>query len=86
MAISSRAAPTTVDGVVFGNASTDKIGFYGLASPVSQRSSSTLATIATAGALSSGFGFSSSALFNETVAQIRYIKDTLIALNIAVSA
>lgn len=74
------------DGVNLGRSSTDKIGFYGLATPIVQRSSSTLATIATAGALSSGFGFSSSALFNETVAQIRFIKDTLIALNIAVSA
>jgi hypothetical protein len=73
------------DGVVIGRA-TGKIGFYGLATPIVQRSSSTLATIAVTQSLASGFGFSTSALFDSFVAQVRFIKDTLIALNIAVSA
>ena len=44
MAISVHAAPTTVDGAVFGNSTTDKIGFYGLATPIAQRAGAAQAT------------------------------------------
>ena len=38
MAISQYLGPTTVDGVVLGNSATDKIGFYGLATPIARPS------------------------------------------------
>lgn len=38
MTISARAFATTPDGVVLGNSTTDKIGFYGLATPIVQPS------------------------------------------------
>lgn len=38
MAISEYVAATTPDGVVLGNSTTDKIGFYGLATPIARPS------------------------------------------------
>lgn len=75
MAISAHAAPTTVDGVVFGNATTDKIGFYGLASPIAQRAGAAQATSLVATA-------SSADVTTELKAAVIEIMNTLTALGL----
>jgi hypothetical protein len=63
------------DGVVFGRSSTDKIGFYGLATPIVRRSGAAQATsnIGTA---------SSTALDTNTKAAVIEIMNTLAALGL----
>lgn len=63
------------DGTLMGQSTTDKIGFYGLAAPIVQRSSSTQATSLLSTA-------SSTAIDTLTKAAIIEIMNTLTALNL----
>jgi hypothetical protein len=67
------------DGVVLGRSSTDKIGFFGLATPVVRRSGSSQSALTLTTATSGGFGFVSSAAFNSFSAQLEEIRATLVA-------
>lgn len=68
------------DGTNLGRSSTDKIGFYGLATPVVRRSGAAQASIGPyTTTQTSAFGFSSSAQINEVLAQLKEVRDTLVA-------
>ena len=75
MAISQYVAPTTPDGTVYGNSTSDKVGFYGLATPISQRAGAAQAT--------SLVGTASSAdVTTALTAAVIEIQNTLTALGI----
>jgi hypothetical protein len=75
------------DGTVFGlDATTDKIGFYGLTTPIVQPASSAIATLAVTSATAGGFGFTTSAQFEAAVAQLKAITSALRGLGIVASA
>jgi hypothetical protein len=80
MAISQYVRGTTPDGVVLGTSSTDKIGFYGLATPVVRRSGTAqVALTNTTAVAATGFGFSTSAAMISAMAQLEEIRATLVA-------
>lgn len=68
------------DGTIIGQSSTDKLGFYGLATPVVRRSGTAQASIGPyTTTQTSAFGFSTSAMINEVLAQLKEVRDTLVA-------
>jgi hypothetical protein len=74
------------DGLNIGRSTTDKIGFYGLATPIVQPASSAIATLAVTSATAGGFGFTTSAQFEAAVAQLKAITSALRGLGIVASA
>jgi hypothetical protein len=67
--------PKTPDGCNFGQSTADKIGFYGLATPISQRAGAAQATSLVATA-------SSTDVTTDLKAAIIEIMNTLVALNL----
>lgn len=64
MAIGQQVSKGTVDGVCVGQSATDKVGFFGLATPVAQPALSAFAAVSTAAVISSStsatcFGYTS---------------------------
>jgi len=76
--------PVIPEGVVFGQSSTDKIGFYGLATPIVRRSSAAMVTLATTFITdaSSNIAFATITGANAVISQITEIRDTLAALGL----
>lgn len=75
MAIGQQLSKGTPDGACLGQSAADKIGFYGLATPIVQRSSSTQATSLLSTA-------SSTAIDTLTKAAIIEVMNTLSALGL----
>jgi hypothetical protein len=73
------------DGEVLGRTS-GKIGFYGLATPIVQRTGSSMTALTLTTAVSGGFGHGTSAAFAAHIAQIEEIRATLVALGIHAGA
>lgn len=67
--------PLTPDGNNFGQSTTDKIGFYGLATPISQRAGAAQATSLVATA-------SSADVTSDLKAAVIEIMNTLVAVNL----
>ena len=94
MPIGEYVGNKTVDGAVFGQSTTDKIGFYGLATPVVQPSGSaqTAITDNSGGTANPATGVAAlTATYNSTllinafatiVAQTNAIRSALVALNL----
>jgi hypothetical protein len=70
------------DGVNHGRSATDKIGFYGLATPIAQQSASALTTLSVTSGTAGGFGFTTSAQFEAMIAQQKAIVSGLKSLGI----
>lgn len=71
------------DGHMIGPASTSLIGFYGVATPVSQRQGAAGAAVGTAISTStSPFGFATSTQANAIVTLVNEIRASLVALGI----
>lgn len=71
------------DGTSFGQSTTDKISFYGVAT-VSQLSAAAQAAVVSSGAvaISSGFGFTTSAELNNLVALANALRSALVSLGL----
>lgn len=75
------------DGTRLGQSAADKIGFYGLATPIAQRSGSSMTALTiTVKAISGGKGFTTSAKMNAFTAQVEEIRATLVALGLHAGA
>lgn len=75
--------PLIPGGYNFGQSATDKIGFYGVATPVVQRSGAAqVALSAFTFTQTSPFGFSTSAMALTVLAQVQEIRDTLVNLGL----
>jgi hypothetical protein len=72
----SKASP---DGVLLGQSATDKIGFYGLATPIAQRTSTVLATSLTSASSYVTVG-------SNTAAIVLELANVLLALNLIKTA
>ena len=72
------------DGTNLGRSSSDKIGFYGLTTPIARRSSAAMVTLATTFITdaSSNIAFATITGANALVSQITEIRDTLAALGL----
>lgn len=71
------------DGTRIGSATTSKLAFYDIATPIVQRTSSAMAALTiTVKAISGGKGFTTSAKMNALTAQVEEIRATLVALGI----
>jgi hypothetical protein len=73
------------DGEVLGRSS-GKVGFYGLATPIAQRTGSTMTALTLTTATSGGFGFATSAAFNSFSAQLEELRATIVALGLHAGA
>lgn len=75
------------DGVNLGRSATDKIGFYGLETPIVQPSVSAIGTTTISQVATSGkWAFASSTAAIAFVARVRSLQDKLDALNLIVEA
>lgn len=71
------------DGINLGRSSTDKIGFYGLATPIVQPSVTAIGTTTISQVATSGkWAFASSTAAIAFVARVRSLQDKLDALNL----
>lgn len=71
------------DGHVFGQSASDKIGFYGLATPIVQPSVTAIGTTTISQVATSGkWAFASSTAAIAFVARVRSLQDKLDALNL----
>ena len=74
-------------GANFGQSATDKIGFYGLATPIVQPSVTAIGTTTISQVATSGkWAFASSTAAIAFVARVRSLQDKLDALNLIVEA
>jgi hypothetical protein len=71
------------DGEVLGRSS-GKVGFYGLATPIAQRTGSTMTALTLTTATSGGFA--TSAAFNSFSAQLEELRATIVALGLHAGA
>jgi hypothetical protein len=75
------------DGVNLGRSSTDLIGFYGLATPIAQRSGSVQASVTTTASTSSSpVGYSTTTQADRIVALVNELRAALVALNLIAGA
>lgn len=73
------------DGEVLGR-SGGKLGFYGLATPIAQRTGSAQVALTLTTAVSGGFGHGTSAAFAAHIAQIEEIRASLVAYGLIAGA
>lgn len=73
------------DGINFGGATTQKVGFYGVA-PIAQRSGASQAAFTTTLTQSTGWGFLTSTAGNQAVALLTEIRATLVACGLIAGA
>jgi len=69
------------DGTIVGRASTEKVGFWGIA-PITQPTNSAQAALTLVTAMSANFGFSTSAAFNAFTAQLENIRANLVLMGL----
>jgi hypothetical protein len=75
------------DGVNLGRSTTDKVGFYGLATPIVQPSVTAIGTTTISQVATSGkWAFASSTAALAFVARVQSLQDKLDALNLIVEA
>jgi hypothetical protein len=75
------------DGVNFGRSTTDKIGFYGLATPIVQPTVTAIGTTTISQVATSGkWAFASSTAALAFVARVQSLQDKLDALNLIVES
>ncbi len=78
--LNTRLSP---DGHNFGQSITDKIGFYGLATPIAQRAGSAQAAVTTTAATSTTpYGYGTAAQADAVVALVNELRASLVALNL----
>lgn len=71
------------DGVNLGRSTTDKIGFYGLATPIVQPSVTAIGTTTISQVATSGkWAFASSTAANAFISRVQSLQDKLEALNL----
>lgn len=75
------------DGQLLGQSATDKIGFYGLAVPIVQRSGSAQAAVSTtASTTTSPAGYATTTQANAIVTLVNELRAALVALNLIAGA
>lgn len=75
----TKASP---DGATLGQSITDKIGFYGLTTPIAQRAGTAQGTYTTTMTQSTGWGFLTSTAADAASALLTELRAALVALNL----
>jgi hypothetical protein len=75
--------PKSDGGYTVGQSTADKIGFYGLATPIAQRAGSAQAAVTTTAATSTTpYGYATSAQADAIVTLVNELRAALVALNL----
>lgn len=82
MAYGERLDSGMVDGCLIGGASTDKIGFYGLTTPIVQPSAVTSVTTTAATSTTNAYGYTTAAQADAIVTAVNAIITNLAALGL----
>lgn len=69
-------------GTVLGHSSTELIGFYGVTTPIAQRSGSSQSALTLTTATGGGYGFITATAFNAFTAQLEELRASMVALGL----